>query len=705
MTTPSSVRPDGVPPSAPPERLAAVRSRRETRHARQTRRIPEIDGLRGIALTLVVVFHLFGQGRVSGGVDVFLFVSGLVLALSLQRDVARGEQRHVLRRWTRAFGRLAPPAALVLLTIVALAFTVLPPWNRTQTLLEAGSAALYIENWQLIASQLSYGAAGPLTSPVQHFWSLSIQGQFLIVAPLLVAGVYAARRVLRRPAALLWAIAAAGTAASFAYAVWAQAADPQAAYFDAFARAWELGLGVLLAGAVRRGWRLPAAIAWPLGWVGLAAILGSGFLVDGARAYPGPAALLPVGGAVLVVLASGSSHRMSASGPLQSRPLVALNRYSYALYLWHWPAIIVLLTIRERADGVLGLDGAAIVLAASIVLAVLTQRLVERPLGAWLSRGRGRARFAFVLAAVLVVPVAGGAAFAVGESTRVTVEAGGCHGAAALDPDRPECATPDGGAAPLVPALADLRTDDDNRLECWARPSSDDFAMCSVGEREAPSLRLLAVGDSHSNTLLGAYEQIALAHGWRIDIAGRAACHWTEAVREQVSAALAARCRDWNDAVDELVATTDYDALLVTNSSRAHYRLPAGADLAEYRTRGYAEAWSHRADPTSPVIAIRDNPIFPRDAMLCLQDADRVAAGACAVPRDAALREDGLADAVRADPYAHLVDLTDLMCEPQRCAPAVGGVVVTRDGAHLTATFARTLAPYLDREISAILLG
>lgn len=136
----------------------------------QTHRILEIDGLRGIALTLVVVFHLFGHGRVSGGVDVFLTVSGFLLIMSLGRSLARGKSLGIVARWGRTFSRLAPPAMVVLVAVTILSFTVYSPWLRSQNLIEVVSTALYVENWQLINSQLAYGAAGPETSPLQHFW-------------------------------------------------------------------------------------------------------------------------------------------------------------------------------------------------------------------------------------------------------------------------------------------------------------------------------------------------------------------------------------------------------------------------------------------------------------------------------------------------------------------------------------------------------
>lgn len=667
-------------------------------------RIAELDGLRGIALTLVVLFHLFGQGRVSGGVDVFLFVSGVVLALSLKSAVSKGEQGRVWNRWGRTFGRLAPPAAIVLLAVVGMAFTILAPWTRDQTLIEVASAALYAENWQLISSQLAYGAAGPLTSPVQHFWSLSIQGQLFIAVPLVVALVYAVRRFVARPGLVVWVIAVLATIASFVYATIRHADDAAAAYFDTFARTWELGAGLLVGGLLALGTiRLPWAGL--LGWVGLAAILSSGFVVDGAQAFPGPWALLPVGGAALVVLSTQSQSRYAVGGMLRTRAFAWLALVSYALYLWHWPVLIAFLTLRGRTEGVIGWRGAVVVLGISVVLAVITRWVVERPMTRYLSRARGLGlAVPAVLSIVLVVGVALGS-MTVSHAMRPVVVVGGCQGAAANDPERPECADAVDPDAPLVPVFDALREDDDNRPECWARPGRDEFLMCSVGLEEGYSRHLLAVGDSHSNTLLGVYEEIAIAHGWRIDIAGRAACHWTDARRSQHNGQLREACADWNEAVDDYVASTPLDGILVTNSSRARYVLQPGEELDEVVAAGYASAWANRLDPTTPIIAIRDNPIFGSAALECVLDADRVNAGECVLPRDEVVREDGMKAAVERDPYAHFVDLNDYMCDEENCSLVVGGVITTRDGSHLTATYARTLAPYLDRTLGDLLGG
>ncbi|MGN8552376.1 UNVERIFIED_CONTAM: acyltransferase [Microbacterium sp. SLM126] len=672
-------------------------------------RLPEIDGLRAIALTLVVVYHLFGQGRVSGGVDVFLFVSGVVLALSLERATARGETAAVWGRWARTFGRLAPPAALVLLAVVAMSFTILPPWQREQTLREVASSAVYLENWQLIASQLAYGAAGPETSPVQHFWSLSIQGQLIIVVPLAVALVYAASRWVRRPRAVVRLLVAGAMLWSFLYAAVLHATDPAVAYFDTFARFWELGLGLMIGWALAMGLRLPRRASALLGWAGLAAVLLSGVIIDGALAYPGPLALVPVGGAALVVL----SIRKDSRGPevvLRSRAFGAFGNISYSLYLWHWPVLIAFLALTQRADGVLGWQGAALVLAVSIGLAIATWGLLERPLARRLRTAPPRASGSIALIAVGLVIVVTAAGLVApravepesGVESSVVAEPA-CLGAAALDPLRPAChdvADPD---VPLLPAYDRLTEDDDNRPECWGSLPEHPYAVCTLGPGEGYSRHLLAVGDSHNNVFVGVYEQIAIDNGWRIDVAGRPGCHWTDAARVQNNLGAAEGCEDWNAFIDDYVAEHDLDGVIVTNSSRAEYVVPEGESLDDVRAEGFAGAWATRPDPATVIFAIRDNPIFPIGALPCVLDPVQVEAGACGLPREDALVDDGLADAVEIDQNARLIDVTDYMCEPAWCSLVVGGVIVSRDGSHLTATFARTLRPYLERELQQAL--
>lgn len=640
---------------------------------------------------MVVVFHLFGHGRVSGGVDVFLTVSGFLLTLSLGRAIARGQPLGVLARWGRTFARLAPPAAIVLLAVTAATVTVLSPWARSQNLGEVVATALYFENWQLMATQLEYGAAGPDTSPLQHFWSLSVQAQFFIVFPLVTAVV---TRLVKRQSAkatVFWGLVAAGTIASFFYAWHANTLNPQAAYFNSFARFWELGVGGLAAGLLLADRGLPRAMRPWGGWIGLAMIISSGFIFDGGSAYPGPAALVPVTGAIFVLL-SASGGTASPTPILSSRPLVYLDKISYGLYLWHWPVLIVYFTIRQR--DVIGWRGACLVLGIATVLTLVT-RWVLQPGTMWAISSSLKRNVAFVAVTIFIAATPAGAMVAFSTAqTETQIEADKCAGAAALDPELPECDKP-ASFEQVVPGLEALRSDDGNRAECWTSGADATFRVCTLGPDEY-SRHLVAVGDSHNNQWVEAYARIAENEGWRIDVAGRGACGWSQAERVQESVELTEACASWKSDVDDYLHTQAHlDGVIVAESAGARY------ESAEARVDGYVAAWTSREDV--PVLAMRDNSMFEPSIMNCITNKQYVEDGACMVPRDVGLRDNGFQAAIDEAPNAQMIDITSFMCTDERCPMVIGNVIVSRDGSHLTETFTQTLIPYLSRAIGEAL--
>ena len=267
---------------------------------------PEIHGVRGLALAMVVAFHLFGRGRVSGGVDVFLVVSAYLMTGSMIRSLQSG-QLSLLHRYGRTFSRLLPAALITIVTTVVAGLVVLPRSQWGALLKQGRAAALFLENRYLSTAGLAYGAAEGSASPFQHFWSLSIQGQFLLLWPLLTALLLL---VLGRSSDRLRLIVfAVGigliTVTSFLYAVRFAAVDQPVAYYSLPARLWEFGLGSLAAFLGLAADKFQRAGAWA-GWLGIALILSSGFVVDGASHFPGAWALWPVTGALLALFSADS---------------------------------------------------------------------------------------------------------------------------------------------------------------------------------------------------------------------------------------------------------------------------------------------------------------------------------------------------------------------------------------------------------------
>jgi peptidoglycan/LPS O-acetylase OafA/YrhL len=177
---------------------------------------PELQGLRAVAVALVVVYHVW-FGRVSGGVDVFFVISGFLLTGQLARAAGRGPLE-LGRRWSRTIVRLVPCTVVVLVATVV-AGTLLLPEGRTATLREVVAAALFLENWRLAADAVDYAARSTMSSPVQHFWSLSIQGQFFLVWPLVALVGIAARGDATRVRAYLTVATLGVFAASLTFSV------------------------------------------------------------------------------------------------------------------------------------------------------------------------------------------------------------------------------------------------------------------------------------------------------------------------------------------------------------------------------------------------------------------------------------------------------------------------------------------------------
>jgi peptidoglycan/LPS O-acetylase OafA/YrhL len=666
----------------------------------------DIQALRAVAVASVLVFHLW-PNRLSGGyvgVDVFFAISGFLITSRLLAEIEKTGRVRAGPFWARRAKRLVPASASVLMAVAVTVVVAVPRHLWRQFLDEVIASALQVENWLLANNSVSYHATDNTPSPTQHFWTLSVEEQFYFALPLLMLGaVGVARLTGRRPRHVVLAALVAVTAGSFVYSLWLTASTPTVSYFSTFTRAWEFGLGALLALAGTGPRRSHRALPW----LGLAAIAAACVLFDGSTAFPGTAAALPVLGSLAVIRwGQGSSiDRLGGLGPV-----ALLGKVSYAAYLWHWPLIVLLPHVTDRPLGTV--DKVAIA-AATLLLAWLSTVFVEDPIRFrphLLGRRRPLTVAAWCGGALAVVVVTAATARhsqevrgrqSLADAQALVAEMPDCLGAQARDPDRAPCENPDLDGV-LIPDPARAQADDDNLTACWGL-DADGPKICSLGPETGYRRHLLAVGDSHNNTLIGVYRRIAENNDWRIDVTGVGACYLTTAEPARASQALDDGCRAWRDRMIATANAGPYDAMIVTHStSQSPVRPGPGETLEEATTRGLVEAWNLL--PDVPIVAIRDNPSMPAGMLTCVSDNPETAAESCTVPRAEALPAfDAQGAAVAQVPRARLVDLTSFYCSDDECPPVIGNVLVYRDTSHLTASYAATLAPYIEPQIVAAL--
>lgn len=546
------------------------------------------------------------------------------------------------------------------------------------------ASLFYVENWALAVSEVDYYARPTeLASPLQHFWSLSVQGRVFVLWPLLAAAaVLLARRLGRSPrVVMLWAFGAVGLA-SLVYSVITTAADQTFAYFDTFARLWEFAIGSVIALALP--WLRPARwLALLLGWGGLAALVLRGMVLDVQGGFPGYLALWPtLAAAAAVIVAGGSAVVRGPAGILASWPLQRLAVVSYALYLVHWPILIAYLFVTDsaRAD----MLGGVVVVAVSVLAAILITYGVERPVERLIGRGAAVGRSLIAVGAsvaLVVVPLAG---WQVSEALRSSQS--DAPGAAVLfDPDAP---IPD-PARGFDPAGTDLEQEWaplDGACTLGRMPTDSRLSGSCLELRAADATRkVLVIGDSHAQHWAGALVPTAHDRDWEVVALLKAGCSY--AADEDPTPGVEG-CIEWREAVPSYVERYAPD-LVVMMGTKTTPDAPREREL-----RGLDETLDQIA---APVLLVRDNPRFDEDIFVCAEQHPPIGA-ACVRERDDVL-------AVRS-PLAEwegtevgVADLSGYLCPAGVCPAVIGGVAVYLDDNHITQTYARSLAPVVAESV------
>ncbi|MET0419241.1 MAG: acyltransferase family protein, partial [Actinoplanes sp.] len=491
---------------------------------------PDIEGLRAVAVVLVVLSHA-GIGMFAGGyvgVDVFFVISGFLITSLLLREVTKTGKISLPRFYARRAIRLLPVSAVVLVATLAASWLWLPSTRFKSISLDALYSTFYGINWRLAYEGTDYLNAEAAPSPLQHLWSLAVEEQFYLIWPLLLLVVWAGRRAARSALIALSVL----VVVSLAISVQQTTSAAPWAYFGSHTRAWELGIGALVAIGAGFLARTPKMLSAVLTWGGLVAVVASAILYDKSTAFPGYAAALPVLGTAAVIAGGSSAAGWGAGTLIGTGPFRFIGKLSYGWYLWHWPVLMIWPAAFMKDATV---KGNLVFAVAALGLAFVTYHLVENPvrMRPWL---RSRARRGLSLGLVLSAGAAALALFA-GQFTPplptgpAAVDTA-AELSAAADPQArlTELITQSVGAARVPKNLTP-------KLEQAGEQSPKIYAdLCHFNyqqfEQDRPCVygdpngarTMYLIGDSHAAHWFPAFDDLARNRGWKLVAMTKAAC-------------------------------------------------------------------------------------------------------------------------------------------------------------------------------------
>ncbi|WP_171021279.1 acyltransferase family protein [Glutamicibacter sp. V16R2B1] len=675
----------------------------------------DIQGVRALAVGVVVLYH-FWPHRLTGGfvgVDVFFVISGFLITAHLISKPPR-TAKDVGKFWMRRVRRLLPASFLVILSSILAVWAVAPATVWRDWGLQGLASTFYFQNWYLAGTSVDYMAEGEAESPFQHFWSLSVEEQFYFIWPIMIGLlVFGALHAGIKPRAAVLGGVGTLLVCSLGYSVYLTEQNADVAYFSTFTRMWEFAVGALVAALGPRFYaESRTGFSAVMAWVGLLAVAGAVLTFEGKTPFPGVAAAIPVVGTALVI-AAHSKHRFSPDRLLGLPIMRFTGDNSYAIYLWHWPILILAPFVLDDFFATEKITA----LVITVLLAVLTQRLVETRFRRLMERvpQLSAPRFLVTGSLVLALIVGGfqltshqmmqGAKDVDTGIERVKSEVGiDCFGASAMkDPD---CADPSEGYEVLAPSPLVAEEDRPPVYEddCFASSSSifSDRTVCHYGEEDG-QIKVALVGNSHAGHWVPALDPIAEHNDWSIDTYLASACAVLGEEQEFDSKEQAAGCDEYGDWAIEEITNGDYDLIISSNRMSAPIMGHSLEESEDPATEAYGQVLQQWESSGSRVVVLRDTP-WPGETLDnvpdCVSNNDD-AVQECSAPADTWLPMDPQADAVQqlANPRISVVNMNDYFCSKDTCHSVIGGVMAYFDHSHLSETFAQTLTDPLENRL------
>jgi peptidoglycan/LPS O-acetylase OafA/YrhL len=631
---------------------------------------PDIEGLRAIAVMLVVLYHA-GLPHFTGGligVDIFFVISGYLITSLLSREADISGGINLVRFYARRARRLLPAATVVVVVVCLTEAILASPLVQYRVLKDAAATMAYSSNIYFSHMKRSYFFPGVPPSPLIHAWSLAVEEQFYIIWPLILLSFVRLRASVKGRVLFLALL----TLGSFVVFLWLLGFSETRAFFQAPARAWEFSAGGLVS-FVPISWLNRNKI--PCQWAGIAgllALIASAAVFTASEKFPAYLAAIAVVASAAVLVAGAATSNSPTTGLLKLAPFQYLGRISYSLYLWHWPVI----TIAKEAlsNDSLTLDAACIV--GSILLAVLTYAFVEIPIRnhtAYVSRPRASLAMAAVSMTICMIGFAAWRAVLVHSEQYRKFQ----------------------NVIEDVPSLY--------ALGCGTQGIP---RFCSFGETSKPVRTVVLYGDSHTAQWFQPLKEIAEAQHWKLVTMIKVGCSPMRIESDRRENPQENEiCVLWRDLAVAKMRELQPDMIILSSSSR--YPPPGNPTGVirvsewEQKSRETFLSLSHAA---TRVIFIRDTPHFDYNVPSCLAQREWNGRARCyPSPRLNALEHNIYDAEVRAGAgiaNVRFIDMSDAILDGDRLELERKGLVLFMDDDHLTQSFAGSLRGALQKQLT-----
>lgn len=649
----------------------------------------DVQGLRAIAVGAVIFDHAQLLGVHGGyvGVDVFFVISGFIITTVLMSSGTSRSPFSLTNFYARRAIRILPAAAMVLIATLCASSRWLPLLQTHGVKQDAWWAVAFVANIHFAHQGVNYFTQSvATTSPLQHYWSLAVEEQFYLVWPIvLLVVVRLARRLHLNRRFSLVSAAVSGTLLSFLWSIHHTRVNPTAAYFGTADRAWELGVGVTLALIGADIWgRLPDSLRATMTFTGLAGIVLSCFHFTSSTPFPGRAAALPVLSAAMVIAGGTGSPRWGANRVLSRQPLRYLGDISYSLYLWHFPALIV---VGDAMGTRFTAPWRAMVVALIVVVSWASYHLIENPLrhASWTSRRITRGFVWWPISVVAVVVVA--------QVVTPTLSYTASNGpTSALTPVAAVAAAVQAGDAnapvphATSPSLLTASNDWVRLGKCSAYQALTS-KICQMGDA-ASHRTVVLFGNSHSVMWTPAMKVVAARDHWQFYPVVKEACgyDWYVNYRHQLPANN--QCTLWYHWALAQIARLHPDVIVMGTYANT-----------TWWQEGQTEVLNdlHRYAPR--VILLSDTPWIgsPADCLLTRGATQ----GTCLKAlRPLVVGLNHQSAAVARASHSQFLNIFGWFCRDSRCPSLINGLIPFYDGAHLTPEYSNYLGSALENALN-----